>query len=268
MAGMKSSSIRYIKKIPFKARVLYAKYIYRVNSPYFEGFNRVYHVHLRKCAGTSLNSAFWNLAEYNLKSVGVNSLIMNNGFVFVRNHKKLIEAGNYFFGNSHLPFWELNLPDKTFVFTMMRDPLSRLLSLHRYYRWIKKAHPASAIEKEPYYFSLVHNIGDIPESPLEFASCLKRKTLEPQLYAFSKSFEADEALQNLSKVNAVYFQDSFEEAVRDLNSRSGYNLHVVHERNFSSPDEKISFTLEELQNIKELLTEEYQLYEAAKKLYS
>ena len=259
---------RYIKKAPFAAHKLFTKYVHSTKPPFLEGFERIYHVHLRKCAGTSLNSAFWNLAGLNLKSVGSKTEITIGGFVFVRNHKKLIEAGNYFFGNSHLPFWELNLPDKTFVFTMMRDPLSRLLSLHRYYRWIKKAHPASAIEKEPYYFSLVHNIGDIPESPLEFASCLKRKTLEPQLYAFSKSFEADEALQNLSKVNAVYFQDSFEEAVRDLNSRSGYNLHVVHERNFSSPDEKISFTLEELQNIKELLTEEYQLYEAAKKLYS
>lgn len=265
---MSIKGTRYIKKVSFIAHKLYAKYVYRANPPFFEDFKRVYHVHLRKCAGTSLNSAFWNLAGHNLKSVGSKTEITSGGFVFVRNHKGLIEAGDYFFGNSHLPFWDLNLPDKTFVFTMMRDPLNRLLSLHRYYRWIKTANPASAVEKEPYYHSLVNHIGEIPESPLEFAGCLKRNTLEPQLYAFSKSFDTDEALQNLSKINAVYFQDSFEEAVQDLNSRSGYNLHVVHERDFSSPDEKISFTLEELQNIKELLTGEYQFYEAAKKLYS
>jgi len=259
---------RYIKKVPFIAHKLYAKFVYRANSPYFKDFKRVYHLHLRKCAGTSLNSAFWDLSGFSLKSAGSKSLITNGGFVFVRNHKGLIEAGDYFFGNSHLPFWALNLPDKTFIFTMMRNPLSRLLSLHRYYRWIKTTNPAKASEKEPYYHLLVHNIGDIPESPLEFASRLKRNTLEPQLYAFSKSFDTDEALQNLSKINAVYFQDNFKGALHHLGLQTGYNLKLVHERGFYSSSDKTSPASVELEKIKEMLTAEYHFYDAAKKLYS
>jgi hypothetical protein len=265
---MSSRSIRYIKKIPFKAYELYAKYVYTANYPFFENFERVYHVHLRKCAGTSLNSAFWNLAGYNLKRTGSRSLIINNGFVFVRNHKRLIELGNYVFGNSHTPFWALYLPDRTFVFTMMRDPLSRLLSLHRYFRWIKTANPAKAAEKEPYYDFLKNNIGEIPESPLEFANLLKRQTLEPQLYAFSKDFDVDEALQNLSKINAAYFQDNFEGALNHLSSQTGYNLEVMHERNFNSSSEAMSLDSDKKQQIKELLKDEYYSYNSAKKFYS
>jgi len=258
---------RLTKQILFKADKLYAKYVYRLNSPFFNDFERVYHVHLRKCAGTSLNSAFWNLAGLNLQKVGSRAVITKGDFVFVRNHKKLIELGNYFFGNSHTPFWGLNLPDKTFVFTMMRDPVSRLLSLHRYYRWIKTADPASAAAKEPYYHSLVNNMGDIPESPLEFAKLLKRQTLEPQLYAFSQNFDTNEALVNLSKIHAVYFHDHFETALNHLSSKTGYDLRVLRERSFSSNMENMSLTVVEKKSIKELLSQEYEFYEAARKRY-
>src|SRR4030095_8400128 len=98
-------------------------------------YKRIYHFHIRKSAGTSINAAFWRLAGKNLQDVGRAPLIVSGKFVFVRHNRDLIKAGDYTFANSHAPFWEFELPKNTFCFTIFRDPVSRLYSLYRYYHF-------------------------------------------------------------------------------------------------------------------------------------
>ena len=48
-----------------------------------DGIDRVYHIHLRKTAGTSINAAFWSLAGIDLKSAGREPVLVKNKRVFV-----------------------------------------------------------------------------------------------------------------------------------------------------------------------------------------
>ena len=74
------------------------------------GCKRVYHFHVRKTAGTSLNSAFWALGGFDLGAISDRQAVEGNGLRFVRGNRRLIEEGDYFFANSHLPAHELRLP--------------------------------------------------------------------------------------------------------------------------------------------------------------
>ena len=57
---------------------------------------RIYHYHVRKTAGTSLNAAFWNFAGLNLQETGRHIEICRNGLVFAHNDRELINQGRYF----------------------------------------------------------------------------------------------------------------------------------------------------------------------------
>src|SRR5690606_7964561 len=127
-------------------------------------YERVYHIHIRKSAGTSINAAFWCLAGYNLKSVKREPIVVKSPYVFVRNNKALIEGGNYFYGNSHIPLWKLALLEKTFVFCMLRDPYERLVSLYRYLFHLASLNPKTAGKIEPGFKALKYQLDWVGES--------------------------------------------------------------------------------------------------------
>ena len=123
----------FIKKNYRRFKHFLAKKIYN-NSKYLpKGIDRVYHIHIRKSAGTSINSAFWALGNYNLDKIRREPIVLSSKYSFVCYNKNLIEAGNYLHSSAHFAQWELNLKPNTFTFTMLRDPYKRLVSLYKYY---------------------------------------------------------------------------------------------------------------------------------------
>ncbi|WP_299116139.1 sulfotransferase family 2 domain-containing protein [uncultured Winogradskyella sp.] len=241
----------------FKAH--YARYVYNKNAPYLKQYDRVYHVHIRKSAGTSINSAFWNIAGLNLKSVKRKALLIKGSYVFVRNNENLINDGCYFYANSHIPYWNLNIPTNTFVFCMLRDPYKRLVSLYRYLKWVKDLDPKEATSIEPYYNTIYKQTVWLGNSFNDFLDNVPMKHIQNQLYMFSETGNVEEALHNISKLDAIYHQEKFEEAITDLSLLIGKELQVKKERVFGK-NETIVISYEEELKAREKLAKAYQFY--------
>lgn len=225
-----------------------------------KGFDRIYHVHIRKSAGTSVNAAFWEMSGYNLRNIGRKTILAGNDFVCVRNNSSAIEKGNYFYANSHQPLWSLSLKPKTYVFCILRDPYSRLLSLYKYYLWIQSLDPKTAITEEPYYKSLIVESGCVGSNFEDFLSGVKKSDMLNQLYMFSANFVVSEAVSACNKLEGVFFQENFKNAIEQLSEISGFELSVRNERRTGN---KINLEIGDYQKQRamELLRDEYEFYD-------
>ena len=100
----------------------------------FNGYKRVYLVHIRKTGGTSLNHMFLSLSGEDPKVLYAKLArtaphrLLCNGLIYGGWTVKLIEKGNYFYAFSHTPMYQINLPAKTFSFACFRDPAKRVVS--------------------------------------------------------------------------------------------------------------------------------------------
>ena len=180
-------------------------------------FSRIYHSHIRKCAGTSFNFKFiGNSCDHDLSQIqkiyssaaASNGQASHNGKVFVGWNAKLINSGNYFYAWSHIPFHKLNLPSETFILTTLRDPVERVMSHYRMiYGYYKNQvnHPCMRTEGKW--------LGD-SRTIIEFIDNMPKEHLMAQLYHYSESFSVEEALDALSNVNFI-------SNVEDLNT-TGY----------------------------------------------
>lgn len=208
-----SSKYRYYSR---KLKVLIANNLYNNKKYLPHGIDRVYHYHIRKSAGTSINAAFWHLDNLTLQSIGKQSVILGRKRSYVRINLNYIENVNFFYANSHFPMWQVHLPDNTFTFTVLRDPYERLVSLYKYYKWVEITDYKIGEELDPSFNYLKSQKYLQNKSFGEFIDILSKKYLFGNLYMFSERLDVDEAMKNLSKVNKVYFQDNVSFAVEDL----------------------------------------------------
>ncbi len=246
------------KKYHRKLKFILASRFYN-NSKYLpEGIDCVYHIHIRKSAGTSVNSAFWNLGNFTLKKIGREPLVLSQKYSFVCFNKDLIEAGHYLYASAHFAQWELNLKPNTFTFTVLREPYSRLVSLYKYYTWVEQVDDQTGYNLDTSYYTLKAQKHLLGKSFKDFVDVLSDKYLTNQLYTFSQTLNVADALNNISKVNRVYFQDQFEHAILDLERSLGLQLHVKNERNFG--DIPINISEEDKQYALSKLQDEIEFY--------
>lgn len=226
-----------------------------------ENYKRIYHYHIRKSAGTSLNSAFWNLADLSLKSIGRNLYSFGNGYVFVLNSKRAINHGSYFFGSSHNPSHQLNIPENTFTVTVLRSPTQRVLSFYRYLYFIKND-PIAKIE-DPFWQE-AHYEADkyLADSSFHgFLDNISRPDLMPQLYMFSSSFNVSEAVDQAAKCSSVLFTENFNEGILNLGKALKLPLKPLRERKFSSGKLEVNLSSSEQDRLQEMLKDEIEFYE-------
>lgn len=226
-------------------------------------FKRIYHFHIRKSAGTSVNVAFWRLAGKELKDVGRSSLIVTDRHVFVRHNRELIARGEYFFANSHASFWQLKLPEGTYTFTILRDPVARLYSLYRYYHF--NVHHKDAPILDPMNASVRKYESWLGNSFMDFLELLPRQHLENQLYMFSETFDIDEAVFNVQKLNKFYFQEDLDVLATELSQICGQKLVLTKERTFPYTVGEIS--LQEQASATKKLRAELEFYQILKSKY-
>ncbi len=230
------------------------------------GYRRIYHVHIRKTAGTSINSAFWELGGLSLSRIKREPLAIGKRLVFVRNNKDLIQEGSYFYANSHFPVWNINLPEKTFTFCMFREPYQRLLSLYKYHKWTVEM-PEEARKKEPFYISLQEESNRlIGKNFSDYLDNIPRKHLMNQLFMFSEKYNIDEAMDNVSNISAVYFQEYFDQSIIDLANTLELNLNSKNERR-ANKNIPITISEAEEKRAKEMLRDEYHFYKLLKSKY-
>ncbi len=251
---MRTEIKRYIRKRKKRK----AKKVFENSNLEFNGYKRIYHFHVRKSAGTSVNAAFWELGNLTLKKLKREPIAIAKQKVFVRNSKDLIEEGFFHYANSHTPFWNIKIPKETFTFCLFRDPYERLLSLYKYHKWVEEM-PDEAKKTDPYFESIKKNSHWVGNSFSDYLDNLPKKNLMNQLYMFSETYNVKEALQNVDELTAVYFQNNFNETINSLSKGLSLNLTVKNERRMSR---RVSINISDAEKVKAInyLKDEYEFY--------
>ncbi len=231
-------------------------------------YKRVYHFHVRKTAGTSLNAAFWALGGLDLQAMSNSQLLEGNGLRFVRGNRQLIEEGDYFFANSHQPAYALRLPPSTFTITILRDPVSRAISYYSYLLWVRSEEADR--DREPFLDEVLAESGFLGGGSRRFLARLAFRRREStfrnfldrvppshlltQLHMFSERLDPGEAAENALACSAVCFTETFPEDLKALARELRLDLREREERRFG---EKAVLTDDELGMLRERLAPEY-----------
>ena len=191
-------------------------------------FDRIYHYHIRKTGGTSINKMFHSLSGElpdrvydRLASTNPRQIRVNH-FVFAAWQKNLLEAGDYHYGFSHIPFTQLTLPERTFAFTCFRDPIKRVVSHYRMLRELREAETA--------HKCLTVEGAWLGNSFAEFLENIPDAHLLNQLYMFDEGLRIDRALKNVRSLDHWIFLDDFASGIASLNKKAGLRLPVMHTR--------------------------------------
>lgn len=227
----------------------------------FFGYKRIYLIHLRKTGGTSLNHAFLRIADSNPNQLyerlvqASNHRIRRGRAIFVGWNVGLINAGHYFYGFSHTPIYELDLPDQTFTITCFRDPVKRVLSHYNMlmaYRRDRVEHPCMVTEGPWLGNCFEHFLDSIP-----------RKHLLNQLYMYSRDLNIGEATDRIAQLSHVFFTSEYDHGVAELNKKTGLQLEPLHRRraSFSGEIQESSRV-----RLREMLQAEYDFLEHVRRL--
>ena len=218
---------------------------------------RIYFYHIHKTAGTSLVQMMLASANtdpamtpadlYAALYAAKNHRILLNDKVFVAEEKYLIEKGHYYFAFSHLAAHELRLPENTWTLTCLRDPVKRVLSRYDMILGHK-------LTGDPAFGKHGHWLGN---GLKDFLKNIPKDQLLRQLYAFSASYDIEEAVQRIQGCSHYFFTEDFNEGTEELSKIFGISLKPVHARKAVV---KTVPTPEETEMIQTLMEPEIRLY--------
>ncbi|MGA2837808.1 MAG: sulfotransferase family 2 domain-containing protein [Acidimicrobiales bacterium] len=217
-------------------------------------FDRIYFHHVRKTAGTSLVFAFFSLSGADPHSIERRlfwcSFARVGGVRFVEGNPALIQEGRYFFAASHFPSYVARPPrHRTFEFTVLRDPVKRVVSLYRYLR--------SAESDNGFIFKAPANERAWADGSFrDFLARVRPEDLLRQLYMFSPVGDVSETVDVLGNLNLVMRTESIESGVESLREMTGISLDVGHKRTTLASEE---IEPEELEEARERLEPEYEM---------
>lgn len=221
------------------------------------GHKRVYHYHVRKTAGTSINQAFLSIggepgkAVYERMAKDPNHRTISGDRAFVGWSKALIEQGLYHYAFSHAAAHELDLPEGTFTITCLRDPLKRLISHYQMLRELidtNTPHPCLKVEG-PW----------VGRSFSDFLERTPREHALRQLYMFSREFNVQEAVEKVQSCGFYFFTEQFADGMRSLGDTLSIDLPVMHAR---PTGRQYDITDSERQRARDVLADEYAMMAA------
>lgn len=197
-----------------------------------DGYQRIYLYHVRKTAGTSIVFAFMRLAGPNPylidRKLARFAFAQSDGYRYVVS-PRLIRQGRYFFAYNHLPAYAVEPPEGgTFKFTILRDPIDRVISLYRYL----SAPSADAC------FSLKAPTEECrwaSEGFDRFLDQLPSYHLSNQLHMFSRSGSVDEAVDRLGRLDMVLRTERLDRDFDRLQSVLNLRLSLSRERPSLAP---------------------------------
>ncbi|MBX9924458.1 MAG: sulfotransferase family protein [Rhabdochlamydiaceae bacterium] len=208
---------------------------------------RLYFLHIPKTGGTTIHTVLENQIHLNElyppRKASMANIPVNHEFV-----------------SGHFPFWfcaQLDPEfDQAFKFTILRDPVERVLSLLRY---TKKHRPnLRSMNLDEIFELLIHNEShknDMTQNTISFL------TSQPDL---PEEDVLKNAKDTLNKLDFVVFLDNFEQDTKELFEALGiqWNTEFLPHTN-TTEAEYVSPEL--LEKIKELNKLDIDLYEYAKK---
>lgn len=195
-------------------------------------YKRVYCYHVRKCGGTTINQAFLSLSGkqstqelYDTLCKRPNYRLINGEKVYVGFNQKLIEEGDYYYAFSQIPQYDLELPSDTFTVVCLRDPIQRVFSHYKMIADLKTNNIKHPVMPEEGRW-LGKNFSD-------FLERMPKEHLLREVCMFSKSFDPDEAFENISRCSYYYFVENLSSAMKELSSRLELPLPAMHARKSS-----------------------------------
>lgn len=221
------------------------------------GHPRVYHYHVRKTAGTSINQAFLSIGGepgkvvYDRLAEDFHHRTISGPRAFVGWSRPLIEQGLYHYAFSHRAAHELQLPAGTFTITCLRDPLKRLISHYQMLReFIDTNTPHPCLKAEGPWIG--NTFGD-------FLSRIPREHAARQLYVFSREFNPGEAIERIRQCGFHFFTEEFVEGMAALSATLGIDLPVMHVR---PTGRKYDISDAEREQARDMLADEYVMIDA------
>jgi Sulfotransferase family len=220
----------------------------------------IYHIHIRKTAGTTINYAFLNNSNqndvetfYENLAIKYNHRLIGGDKVFVGWNKKIINSERYSYAFSHIPLHQLKFSKNIFLFTCLRDPVKRVVSHYNmlmHFRIKNIKHKCMKTEGKWLGHSFINFINNIP-----------KEHLLNQLYTFSETFDVDEAVNRISTLNMVLFTDHLEEGLKELGARINWNLTISNQKSYGH---KEFINHNEMDILKKVLKEEIRMYNIVK----
>jgi hypothetical protein len=163
----------------------------------------------------------------------------------------LITDGAYFYAWSHLPAHQVSLPPGTFTVTILRDPVSRVVSYFNYL--VQGDQPDASLRVPPEERALADGgFG-------AFLDRVPRRQLLRQLFTFSPSFDVEEAAEGVRSCSYVFTNERYEEGLAGLSERLALPLTTRRERVTRRSD---PLPATHLDRLREVLQPEYALLHA------
>ena len=222
------------------------------------GDERIYHIHVRKTGGTSLNHIFLGVGASD-PDAAYCELVKRpshccewTGYRYVGWNSDLIMDGDYFYAFSHTPVWWLHLPIKTFTLTCFRDPVDRVLSHY----WMLREYVEASID-HPCLTTEGRWLGNSFD---DFLDRIPREHLKAQLWMFSASCDVSEAVARVRNVSHVMFTEDFTAGLERLERRLGISLPHQHRRR----SRKGEVSTESLIRARKALADEYEFLAVVK----
>ena len=224
----------------------------------FNGYKRIYHCHVMKSGGTSINYAFLGLEVAN-PSQEVFKIYKHphlrkrtENMVYIHQNEYILDRNEYSYGFSHRPFYKFNFNQETFTFTVIRDPYKRLLSRYKHLR--------DLIEQTPKEF-VAHQLPWMEKDFWYFVQNADKNEIFFHLYLFSPTYTVEEAYQNIKSLNYYGITKYLSTTFEHLSDATGLSLKSSHSHK-SAFNEIVPPEVEE--KTKELLKDEYVLYNRLK----
>ncbi|HLU85045.1 MAG TPA: sulfotransferase family 2 domain-containing protein [Vicingaceae bacterium] len=191
------------------------------------GYDGIYHYHIRKTGGTSINTAFLKLytvkdSIYHDLNIQLDNRLIINNHIYITNNKLLAEYTPYFYAFAHRPSHKLNISKNKFLFTCLRSPIDRMFS---HYNMIKTSYEKNEnrYDYKDLYQCLGNNICD-------FVNNLPKELVLEQIYMFSKNYNTNEAFDNIMNLNAVLLTEHLTEGFLELKEKLNLPLNYIHTR--------------------------------------
>lgn len=204
-------------------------------------FSRVYHAHIQKTGGTSINHSLYEILGANPKDIDENAA-QGKCRSTVDGYKILAHDGlahkvvdDFTYCHSHglfeyTKYWRDR--ESCLIFTILRDPVARFVSY--YNELLNMDYHPKLLEQ----VDLAKSMSIVP-----FAQQSHEYYLKNQIVLFSGNGEPAIARSNLHTLDAIFFQDDLEAAYRFFETHTGRRLtrkseRAYHKRVTVSDDER------------------------------
>lgn len=226
---------------------------------------KVYLYHIPKTGGRSLRISFlaYFLEPVGLDPIAVHAALWSGTGKFFNLGNGVILGGpnnNFIFDSSHIIQSLKNIKEGTFTVSIFRDPTTRTLSYYRMLdRWQYMDKYNAWLDNERY---LLENgfKGFIKFAP--------DKIMLAQTRMFSKSYNVDEAFENIKKLSHIMILENYEEDLKILSEKLSMNLKMFkfygNSKRLTNEEILGHDRVELLTLLKQRAEKEYRLYELVK----